>query len=201
MSMSEDPVDIATYLYVWGYPLITNLRTIDESTDPTHYNDSEANGPWNEFHYRTKLADANFTQFVTPNVDTLYSNVYYDLEKEPLVIHVPDGIDRYFVLQFIDAYTNNFHYLGTRATGDKGGTYLLTGPDWKGTVPSGMVEIKSPTNFGLIFGRTLVNGPDDLPEAIQIQQSINASVLSGNGNKYIYRRPYCVLQHIGFRTS
>ena len=124
---SDDPVDIATLAYVWGgFPLITNMRTIDQSTDPQHFPDSEANGPWNEFHYRTKLADANFTQFVTPNVDTLYSNVYYNLEKEPLVIHVPAGIDRYFTIQFIDSYTDNYHYLGTRTTGTDGGTYLLT---------------------------------------------------------------------------
>jgi hypothetical protein len=177
LSTSDNPVDIATFLYVWGYPLITNLRTIDYSTDPEHYSESEANGPWNVFQYRTKLADANFTQFVTPNVDTLYSNVYYDITKEPIVIQIPNGIDRYFTLQFIDAFTNNYHYLGTRTTGTNGGIYLLTGPDWKGTVPEGMTEIKSPTNFGLIFGRTLVNGQDDLNQAIEIQQSIKAAPL------------------------
>ena len=63
VSESDNPVDIATFAYVWGFPLITNMRTIDESTDPQHFSDSEANGPWNEFHYRTKLANANFTQF------------------------------------------------------------------------------------------------------------------------------------------
>ena len=99
---SNDPKDIATLAYIWGYPLISNIRTIDESTDPAHYNDSQANGPWNQFHYRTQLANANFTQLVGPNVDTLYSNLYYDLEKGPVVISVPEGINRYFSLQFID---------------------------------------------------------------------------------------------------
>ena len=89
LSTSDDPIDIATYLYVWGYPLITNLRSIDFSTDPQHYSESEAYGPWNVFHYRTKLADANFTQFVAPHVDTLYSYVYYDLTNNPLVIKIP----------------------------------------------------------------------------------------------------------------
>jgi len=168
---------------VWGYPLITNIRTIDQSTDPQHFSDSEANGPWNEFQYRTALANASFTQLVTPNVDTLYGSVYYDLEEQPLVISIPAGIDRYFVLQFIDAYTNNYHYLGTRTTGTAGGTYLLTGPNWNGTLPSDMVEIKSPTNFGLVFERVLVNGPDDLQKAIEIEKSVKAIPLSIYENK------------------
>ena len=119
---------------------------------------------------------------VRPNVDTLYSNVYYNIENEPLVIHVPAGIDRYFTIQFIDSYTDNYHYLGTRTTGTEGGTYLLTGPNWRGTVPSNMKEIKSPTNFGLLFGRVVVNGPDDLQKAIKVQQSIKAAPLSVRQN-------------------
>jgi hypothetical protein len=35
---------------------------------------------------------------------------------------VPEAGDRYYVLQFIDAWTNNFAYLGTRATGPGPGT-------------------------------------------------------------------------------
>lgn len=180
---SNDPKDIATLAYIWGYPLISNIRTIDGSTDPAHYNDSQANGPWNQFHYRTQLANANFTQIVGPNVDTLYSNLYYDLEKQPVVISVPEGINRYFSLQFIEVYTNNFQYIGTRTTEDKGGTYLLTGPNWNGTVPDNMMQIKSPTNFGLVFGRTLVDGPDDLQKAIAVQQSIKAAPLDVYENK------------------
>ena len=88
---SNNPTDIATFAYVYGFPLINNMRTIDESTDPAHYNESEANGPWNEFHYRTKLANASFTQLVAPNVDTIYSNLYFNLEKQPVVTSVPES--------------------------------------------------------------------------------------------------------------
>ncbi len=183
LESSNDPVDIATFAYIWGFPLISNIRTIDESTDPANYNDSEANGPWNEFHYRTKLADASFTQVVTPNVDTIYSNLYFDLEKQPVVITVPGNINRYYSLLFMDAYTNNFEYIGTRTSGTNEGTYLLTGPLWNGTVPDGMIQINSPTNFGLVFGRTLINGPEDSQEAIDVQQSIKGAQLDVYGNK------------------
>jgi hypothetical protein len=180
---SDNSVDIATLAYVWGFPIISNMRTIDHATDPQYYSESESNGPWNEFHYNTVLADASFKQIVSPNVDTLYSYVYYDLENEPLIIQIPNGISRYFTLQFIDAYTTNYHYIGTRTTGTNGGTYILTGRNWNATVPENIVEIKSPTNFGLVFGRVLVNGPDDLKEAIRIEQSLKASPLSVYENK------------------
>jgi hypothetical protein len=57
---SDNPVDIATFAYVWGFPIISNLRTIDQSTDPQHYSESESNGRWDEFHYNTVLANASF---------------------------------------------------------------------------------------------------------------------------------------------
>ena len=54
------------------------------------------------------------------------------------------------------------HYLGTRATGSNGGTYLIAGPDWNGQVPQGMTKIWSPTNLAWIINHILVKGPSDV---------------------------------------
>ena len=48
-----------------------------------------------------------------------------DVRQGPLVLHVPDTGDRYYVLQFVDAWTNNFAYIGRRATGTAEAQYLL----------------------------------------------------------------------------
>ena len=40
--------------------------------------------------------------------------------------------NRYWVFQMMDMYTFNFDYLGTRATGNGGGTFLIAGPRWTG---------------------------------------------------------------------
>ena len=45
--------------------------------------------------------------------------------------------DRYFSFQLIDMYTHNFDYLGTRSTGNQGGSYMITGPGWLGGGYSG----------------------------------------------------------------
>ena len=48
---------------------------------------------------------------------------------QPVVLIVPPISDRYYTFEFLDAYTNVYAYIGTRATGSTGGTYLITGPD------------------------------------------------------------------------
>jgi hypothetical protein len=69
-------------------------------------------------------------------------------------------------------------YLGTRATGNSNGTYLLAGPDWKGQVPEGMTKIWSPTNLAWLVTRTLVKGPTDVPNALAIQDKYDVKPLS-----------------------
>jgi hypothetical protein len=45
--------------------------------------------------------------------------------------------------QVADAYTNNLFYIGTRATGGKGGNHAFVGPDWKGTLPKDVTVVES----------------------------------------------------------
>jgi hypothetical protein len=52
-----------------------------------------------------------------------------DVRQGPVVLHGPDTHDRYYVLQFVDAWSNNFAYIGRRATGTAEATFLLTDRD------------------------------------------------------------------------
>ena len=78
----------------------------------------------------------------------------------------------------MDAYTNVFSYIGTRATGSAGGTYLLAGPDWNEQVPEGMTKIWSPTNLAWLITRTSVKGPTDVSNVIAIQDQFSVKPLS-----------------------
>jgi hypothetical protein len=116
---------------------------------------------------------------VSPNSDTLYGQLWLNLAKEPVVLSVPPiESDRYNSFQFLDAYTNVYDYVGTRATGSTGGTYLVAGPDWKGTVPEGMTKIWSPTNLDWVITRTLVKGPSDTSNVNAFHDQIKAMPLS-----------------------
>ena len=65
-------------------------------------------------NFARQLITSNDTGNITPNADTLYGYAFLDLKKEPLVLQViPIDPDRYFTFQFMDAYTNNYIYLGT----------------------------------------------------------------------------------------
>jgi hypothetical protein len=107
------------------------------------------------------------------NRDTLLTVGWLDLSKGPLVLRVPNFLERYYSVQFTDPSKNiNFAYVGTRATGTKAGGYVITGPDWKGTVPNDMKQISSPNNSVLIAGRTLVYSDSDLSTAYDLAKQI-----------------------------
>jgi hypothetical protein len=107
------------------------------------------------------------------NHDCLLTISWLDLSKGPQVLHVPDFIGRYYSMQFTDPSKNtNFAYVGTRITGTKAGDYLITGPDWKGSVPHGMKQVSSPNNSVLIPGRILVYSDSDLPTAYSLAKQI-----------------------------
>ena len=101
-----------------------------------------------------------------------------DLTREPLVLHLPDTNGRYYVMQFVDAWTNNFAYLGRRATGTDEGLFLLAGPDWEGDVPEGMTLVQAPTNVFAIVGRVAVEGEADVANVLAIQDEVWVSPFS-----------------------
>src|SRR5690606_23147376 len=107
--------------------------------------------------------DASFTDVTAPNADTLYSAAWLDLSREPYVLSLPEMGDRYYLFPMLDAWTNVFTSPGQRTVGGDAHTYLITGPGWRGHLPTGMTEIKAPTNLVWILGRTYSTGtPDDL---------------------------------------
>ena len=113
------------------------------------------------------------------NHDTLPTVGWLDLSKGPQVLHVPDFSGRYYSVQFTDPFGVNFVYVGTRNTGTQAGDYLITGPDWKGQVPSSMTQISSPNNSVLVLGRVLVYTDSDLSTAYDLSKQIQLTPLSG----------------------
>ena len=120
-------------------------------------------------------APASASKLMTTGVnrDTLSTVGWLDLGKGSQVLHVPDFSGRYYSVQFTDPSKNtNFAYVGTRATGTQAGDYLITGPGWKGQVPSGMTQIASPNNSVLVLGRVLVYSDSDLSTAYDLSTQI-----------------------------
>lgn len=113
------------------------------------------------------------------NRDTLLTVGWLDLGRGPLVLQVPEMSGRYYSVQLTNPATNtNFAYVGTRATGTGAGQYLLSGPSWRGQPPSGMAQIRSPSNSVLMVGRVLVKDERDLTTAHGLTRQIRITPLS-----------------------
>lgn len=177
LSTSKTPDGIATLAYIWGFPLVTMERQFNFVTSP-NVPPGPGRGPANSISCVSELTNASFTDIVNPNSDTLYCLTQFDLKNEPVVLVVPPISDRYYSFQFLDAYTNNYDYLGQRASGTTGGTYLIAGPEWNGQVPEGMTKIWTPTNLAWLINRILVKGPADVPNVNAIQDKIIVKPLS-----------------------
>jgi hypothetical protein len=101
LSTSNDPADIATLAYIWGFPLVTMERQFNFVTSP-NVPPGVGRGPANMKSCATDLVNASFTDVVSPNSDTLYCQVQFDLTNEPVVIVVPPIEDRYYSIIWIN---------------------------------------------------------------------------------------------------
>jgi len=114
--------------YEYGFPLFEHARLVYLFS---YYAGNPQRVPVNSFGHRRQLVDHTARTVTTPNNDTLYSSTVIDLSAGPVRLDVPDFGSRYFSIAFLDAYTNNFAYLGTRVNGGKAGSYLIVSPDWR----------------------------------------------------------------------
>ncbi|PBC18646.1 DUF1254 domain-containing protein [Mesorhizobium sp. WSM4307] len=166
--------------YVFGFPYVylPSLRW-NWVTVPKPAGSITPYAPLNHFYNVRDLATAEYRDGGSPNNDTLYSIAWIDVSKEPLILTHPDMGDRYFTFELASIDSDNFAYVGTRTTGGKAGSYAIIGPNWKGQLPAGVKSITpSRTNSVLILGRTLVDGPADLPVVRKLQDQYTLIPLS-----------------------
>jgi len=169
----------AAEVYIYGYPLVYDLQEVANFVEGAGSFPVQA--PYNSFAYARRLLGPE-TKFVSPNNDTLYVIAMMDVRQGPVVLHVPDTHDRYYVLQFIDAWSNNFAYIGRRATGTAEASFLLTDPAYDGPVPDGMTVLQAPTGVFTIGGRVQVDGDADLPAVHALQDQFTLTPLAGGAS-------------------
>jgi hypothetical protein len=185
----ERTLAIADQAYQYGVPLLDMDRAYRTSTSVNVAN-GRGGGPVNRFSDFAKLADAKDRAVVAPNNDTLYSNVWLDLRKQPQVIHVPKGITRFHVIPMLSPYEENFANIGSPIGAHPDGDYVVTGPGWKGKTPKGATRIRSPYDRVWIVGRTEIVGASDLKATRKIMRSYSITPL----NRWNRRKPYAYTQ-------
>jgi hypothetical protein len=179
----EEARQLGIEAVVYGFPLVIVDVTTQVQTNVAEPKEG-GHAPVNQFSNFLKYPTAAYKDVVRVNVDTLYSFGWLDLSKEPIVLSVPDTHGRYYLMPVIDAWTNVVGSPGKRTTGTKAGNFAIVGPNWKGTLPDGMKEVKSPTNTAIIAGRTQANGPADYAVVNALQKQYKLTPLSAFGKPY-----------------
>lgn len=169
---------IAKEAYLYGYPVVAMYKTL--YTQAVDKGGANFKAPFNRIGNTAPVSTPRDSAFVTPNLDTPYSFVWMDLRKEPLVLTLPKIEDnRYYSVQLIDLYTQNFAYLGTRSTGNNGGHYMVAGPDWKGQQPVDIDRVVySESNIAYALYRTQLFDEKDAGKVNQIQGGYKVQTLS-----------------------
>jgi len=183
---------IAKEAYIYGFPLVENYRI--QHSYFVDQDDPDYKAPWNAIYNDARVYTPEDKAVQCPNTDTSHSYAGIDLRPEPVVLTVP-AIDngRFYHIQFVDMYTHNFAYVGTRTTGNYPGSFLLAGPSWKGDKPTSFRDvIRCETDFAFALYRTQLFSPTDIGNVKKIQAGYKIQTLSD----FAHRRDPPTAPHI-----
>lgn len=199
---SDDPIDTALEAYTFAYPLVLMDATRRVATHVARADCELGSGaPINQFSHLRHLLGIERNGFdgdvlgrggfgadrcsedapggdagtiSRPNLDTLYSFLWFDVSNEPLIISLPDSHGRFYALSLFDHWSDVFASLGARTTGTGAQTFAITAPSWDGELPRGVRAYPSPTARGWLFGLAQVRGVADIPQVARFQAGMEA---------------------------
>jgi hypothetical protein len=164
--------------FIYGLPIVMNYAVMYKFV--VDRDSGQWKAPFNTIFNSHRVFTYKDTTVITPNSDTPYSLLWMDLRAEPLVVSVP-AVEkaRYYSVQFTDGNTFNYGYIGSRATGNDAGAYMVVAPDWNGTAPPGIRKVfRSSTEFSIAIFRTQLFNPDDMPNVERVQSGYKVQTLS-----------------------
>jgi hypothetical protein len=174
---------VASDAYIYGYPLVTMEMTRRVITNVGKAEGTRA--PMGQLIKLREYPNASFKDVTAPNADTLYTTAFLDVGKEPWVVSIPDMKGRYFLFPMLDGWTTVFQVPGKRTTGTGAQTYAITAPGWRGTLPAGVKQYKSPTSIVWLLGRIYCTGtPEDYAAVHALQDQVKLVPLSAYGKEY-----------------
>jgi len=165
--------------FVYGYPYVYNARLRWDWVTQPPATELTPHSAVNHFWHARILFDDSDHENRAPNNDTLYSAAWVDLSTEPVILSHPEMGSRYFTFELVAITSDNYGYVGRRATGSQAGDFALVGPGWSGDLPQGVRRTATaPSPWILVLGRTLVDGEKDLPAVRDLQDQYRLTPLS-----------------------
>ncbi len=181
---------VAEEAYIYGYSLITTEVTRIQGTNIAKIDPDKLGAPMNSFANVPRYPPGNYRGVSAPNADTLYSLAWLDL-SEPVVFSHPDMGSRFYLFEMVDLWMSDLESSpSARTAGGTAANYLITGPGWNGTVPTGMKHITIATRYMVILGRTYADGTqEDYAAVNKLQAQYKITPLSAWGKPYTYHAP------------
>lgn len=191
---------IAKEAYIYGYPIVENYRNMYVSSINTQ--NPNFVKPFNELAMLPMQpaagVDVTETEEVTENgneetsqtqteitlkpgrMDMAYGSAWLDLRREPVVVTIaPVDDKRYFSVQFVDLFGNDFDYFSNRKDGNRGGRFLVAAPGWKGEKPAGISRVvESPSAFVFVMFRLRVGDLADAGKNAKVLGQYKVETLS-----------------------
>jgi hypothetical protein len=158
---------VGTLAYVYGYPIVDMTQQLHNETLRVAP-DQQVYAPLNRiFSFGALVTPSTQGNLRLPNHDTLYFSGWYDVSKEPVILHVPDTAGRYYTVAVTNLYSEVEH-LGRRTTGTAERVFALVPRGYAGALPGGVTPVTTESPCGWLLGRMLVTGPDDAPAGLAL---------------------------------
>ncbi len=176
--MTQEVESIAEEAYLYGFPMLVGYDVMYKYF--IDRNSGQFKAPINQISNEARVFTPADTGISTPNSDTPYSMALLDLRAEPMVLCMPEiEKRRYYDVQLVDLYSDNYGYMGSRTTGNGAGCYLVSGPEWHGAPPKGISKsFHSETQLSLVVYRTQLFDPSDMDNVKKIQVGYKVQPLS-----------------------
>ena len=98
-----EAVSIATEAYIYGYPLVTFDMARKQQTNVAKPDAEHA--PMGQMIRMRSYPAVDNHCCAAPNADTLYTEAWLDVSKEPSVFSIPDMGDRYYIMPMLDGWS------------------------------------------------------------------------------------------------
>jgi hypothetical protein len=169
--------------YIYGFPLV--MMDVANGILTATPKSGEYSAPLNQFMRVRTFVSPDFKNVVRISVNSLWSVAVMDLDKEPLVASFPAMNERYFVMQMMNMWTDNFGSVGTRTGATGGGRFLITRPKSNGSAPANVKDIyRSSTRFAWALVQMAAASPNEFSAIHGLQDRLQLTPLSGWETSY-----------------
>ncbi|MCG8579500.1 MAG: DUF1254 domain-containing protein [Bacteroidales bacterium] len=158
--------DVAYDAFIYAYPMMEQVKTINNMFD---YMNMVPNVP----AMNPGFPMDNVGQpIVAPNLTSMTGGIFIDISNGPVTIEVPEIKDRYVVYQFVDVFTHNFYYLGSRANNGDGGQFVFYNQNQSIPQNSKATPVLMEGNCALMVNRIDIKDRSELEYVRNLQAQI-----------------------------